>query len=345
MQKKISLKALYIKVLLFLTLVSPLFSEAVTETKDFKDYKISATYLPEYFPGDAVFVRIGFSTTSRKFIKSNPEGFLPAGTIKLYRINEDKEDTVIKQSSFYTIRNAGNKKKHITEILTGIPLSSYQKSGSYYIQADLTYLSGAQATFKLPLKILDKEFISETIHLNAQNTAIKTDSSSKRTVQINSLNKILQTVNTDSIFDLNAFEKPTPVTRRTSFFADRRIYAYSNGKSSTSLHYGIDFGVPAGNEVRSTGAGKVVMAENRITTGWSVCIEHLPGLYSLYYHNSELKVKEGDMVKKGDLIAISGATGLATGPHLHWEMRLNMEAVSPDFFLEDFTFERNSEKL
>ena len=75
-----------------------------------------------------------------------------------------------------------------------------------------------------------------------------------------------------------------------------------------------------------------------MTTGWSVVIEHLPGLYSLYYHMSELKVKEGDIVKEGQLIGLSGATGLATGPHLHWEMRLNMAAVNPDFFTEDFTF-------
>jgi murein DD-endopeptidase MepM/ murein hydrolase activator NlpD len=80
------------------------------------------------------------------------------------------------------------------------------------------------------------------------------------------------------------------------------------------------------------------MAENRISTGYSIVIEHLPGLYSLYYHLSKMDVKEGDMVKKGQLIGLSGSTGLATGPHLHWEMRLNGEAVRPEFFLSNFTF-------
>ena len=55
------------------------------------------------------------------------------------------------------------------------------------------------------------------------------------------------------------------------------------------------------------------MAEDRISTGWSVVVEHLPGLYSLYYHMSELSVKEGDMVTQGQLLGKSGATGLATG--------------------------------
>ena len=78
------------------------------------------------------------------------------------------------------------------------------------------------------------------------------------------------------------------------------------------------------------------MAENRISTGWSVCIEHLPGLYSLYYHMSKLNVEVGQIVEKGKLLGLSGSTGLATGPHLHWEVRLNIEAVNPDFFTEDF---------
>ena len=62
----------------------------------------------------------------------------------------------------------------------------------------------------------------------------------------------------------------------------------------------------------------------------------------LYYHLSEMNVKEGDIVKQGDLIAKSGQTGLATGPHLHWEMRLNGSAVRPEFFLEDFTFDEEN---
>ena len=121
----------------------------------------------------------------------------------------------------------------------------------------------------------------------------------------------------------------------TSFFGDRRVYAYTGGGSSTSLHYGIDYGIPTGSEVTACGQGRVVMAENRISTGWSIVIEHLPGVYSLYYHMDSLTVEKGDMVKQGTLIGYSGATGLATGPHLHWEVRVNGNAVNPDFFVSD----------
>ena len=143
------------------------------------------------------------------------------------------------------------------------------------------------------------------------------------------------------IYSLKKFTTPTESQRYTAYCGDRRTYVYTNGKSSTSLHYGNDYGVPTGTEVKACAGGKVVMAESRISTGWSVVIEHLPGLYSLYYHMSELNVKEGDMVNQGQLIGKSGATGLATGPHLHWEVRLNGSAVRPEFFLSDFTFEEN----
>ena len=104
------------------------------------------------------------------------------------------------------------------------------------------------------------------------------------------------------------------------------------------MHYGVDYGVPEGTLVTSCGDGKVVLAENRISTGWSVVVEHAPGLYSLYYHMSVLSVKDGQMVKQGEKLGLSGSTGLATGPHLHWEVRLNMCAVSPDFFTNDFAY-------
>jgi murein DD-endopeptidase MepM/ murein hydrolase activator NlpD len=73
------------------------------------------------------------------------------------------------------------------------------------------------------------------------------------------------------------------------------------------------------------------MAVSRINTGYSIIIEHLPGVYSHYYHLSEMRVHEGDIVQSGDVIAASGATGLATGPHLHWEVRIAGENADPDY--------------
>lgn len=317
------------------------FAKASSKKLAFENYSAEVFYLSENFPGNAVFVRLSLKTENRKLIRKiiksrgENEFFKADGNLEFFDSSSGKKITGAK---FYQIKNDGSKKEHSIDLLSGIPLSSYLKEGNYFVEIEFSAFGQSHEKISLPVEIKHKYFVSETIPLNSSNTKIKTDSSKKRWEQIEKLNKILAQTDENAVYDFSKYTPPTPATRRTSFFADRRVYAYSNGKSSTSLHYGIDFGVPAGNEVRSCAAGKVVMAEDRISTGYSVVIEHLPGLYSLYYHNSELKVKEGDFVKKGDFIAISGATGLATGPHVHWEMRLGMEAVSPDFFVSDFAF-------
>ena len=302
-----------------------------------KNYNFTVWYNKTSHPGDAVFARIIFTPKTKEakaaagksggqmvLVKKNAaENAKPAGKADFYMISADtKADT----------------------ILAGIPLSSYLSEGDYELKFTYSAFGMSPETFSLPVVIEHKDFVSETIPLDAQNTSIKTNTSSERMDQIKRLNEILGRSDPQSVYETNAFVPPNPATRRTSFFADRRVYAYNNGKSSTSLHYGIDYGIPTGSEVRACGKGKVVMAENRISTGWSVCIEHLPGLYSLYYHMSSLNVKTGQTVNQGDLVGLSGATGLATGPHLHWEIRLNMEAVSPDFFTGDFTFEKESSR-
>ena len=303
-----------------------------------KDYALSIQYNKSVQPGDAVFARLILKPRIRKIRKLTGTS---TGSLHIFtKSAAGNEAKSIGKTDFYIINRSRDEKNPAKNdvLLAGIPLSSYCAPGEYELKVIFSAFGQPEYEFSLPVSVTEKEFISETIPLNASNTAIRTNTSSTRIKQINRLNAILETRNMDSVFADSAFAPPTSATRRTSFFADRRIYAYSNGKSSTSLHYGIDYGIPTGSEVAACAPGKILMAEDRLSTGWSICIEHLPGLYSLYYHMSELNVTEGQLVKQGDIIGLSGATGLATGPHLHWEIRLNMAAVSPDFFTGDFTF-------
>jgi murein DD-endopeptidase MepM/ murein hydrolase activator NlpD len=73
----------------------------------------------------------------------------------------------------------------------------------------------------------------------------------------------------------------------------------------------------------------VVLAEPLVVRGNAVVIDHGMGLFSGYWHQSQLVVQAGQEVQAGDLIGYVGDTGLATGPHLHWEVRLNGIAVEP----------------
>lgn len=296
------------------------------------NYDGSTTYNEEVLVGDAVFARVAITKPAGK--KKTPPQF--KGVLQLI-CGEKKTDS----ARFYQINsNAQNQ----VQYLCAIPVTIWASPEKTYSLKMIFTVSGEgtteEKTVTLPLSIVEKKFPSEVLDLNESNSNIKQDMSSERYAQINKLNKILGTVTPEDTFTLKPFVRPVKSERMTAHFGDRRVYKYTNGKSESSSHYGHDYGVPEKTEVFACGDGKVVMAESRISTGWSVVIEHLPGLYSLYYHMSELKVKEGDTVKQGSLIGLSGSTGLATGPHLHWEVRLNMAAVCPDFFTKDFTYEK-----
>jgi murein DD-endopeptidase MepM/ murein hydrolase activator NlpD len=100
-----------------------------------------------------------------------------------------------------------------------------------------------------------------------------------------------------------------------------------------AMHTGLDFRAATGDPVRATAYGKVVSA------GWSggygrmVEVDHGNGLATRYGHLSEINVKVGEIVKIGQVIGEVGSTGRSTGPHLHYETRIDGEAVDPQKFL------------
>jgi hypothetical protein len=284
------------------------------------EYTLHVNYNDRVYPGDVIIINLDIELLQ----KSND-----CWAEVSFFTNSSK--TVLISTPFFQTEKEGS-------LIAIIPLSSWYEPGDFHVE--IRYIIGDKTpmVFNLPIEMLEKNFISETIPLNPTNTAIKTDNSITRVKQIDKLNQILNTWNSDSIWQKKAFTSPTTATRRTSFFADRRVYAYSNGSSSTSLHYGIDYGVPKGTPVYACGSGKVVLVENRISSGNSIVIEHLPGLYSLYYHLDSISVTEGQMVEQGEEIGLSGDTGLATGPHLHWEIRLLGLAVNPDFLTEEWPY-------
>jgi murein DD-endopeptidase MepM/ murein hydrolase activator NlpD len=110
----------------------------------------------------------------------------------------------------------------------------------------------------------------------------------------------------------------------------------TNGNPSTlRYHYGMDIELAEGAPVYAPNNGRIVLAEMLDNTGGTVVIEHGGGLKSYFYHLSRIDVNMDDMVTKGDLVAAVGNTGYSTGPHLHYEMRIGDQAVSPSMLFED----------
>lgn len=95
------------------------------------------------------------------------------------------------------------------------------------------------------------------------------------------------------------------------------------------LHEGIDVSAPYGNNIRASASGTVTFAGYMSGYGYAVIIDHGRGLSTLYGHSSKLVVKKGQSVKKGEIIAKIGSSGKSTGPHVHFEVRLNGSPVDP----------------
>ncbi len=99
------------------------------------------------------------------------------------------------------------------------------------------------------------------------------------------------------------------------------------------FHGGVDFAVPMNTPVKSVLDGEVIFSGWKKGYGNIVEIRHKDGLVSKYGHNSELKVRKGEQVKRGTVVSLSGSSGRSTGPHLHFEMRHHDRAIDPMRFL------------
>lgn len=95
------------------------------------------------------------------------------------------------------------------------------------------------------------------------------------------------------------------------------------------FHRGTDFAAPTGTPVRAANRGIVRLADTLPLSGNAVLVDHGLGVITSYLHMSALKVQPGQRVEKGDLVGLVGSTGVATGPHLHWALRINGLYVDP----------------
>jgi murein DD-endopeptidase MepM/ murein hydrolase activator NlpD len=191
------------------------------------------------------------------------------------------------------------------------------------------YDSRRRIVLDRPITLIARDFAHRSIPLNAGLSELRTRNDPRKVEESRVLTDLILTSRSDGLYHLGPFAEPLANARMSATFGDRRTYRYADGETATTIHVGLDLVRAIGTPVHSSGRGVVRMARSRIITGNTVVVEHLPGVYSLYYHLDELAVVEGEWVETGDTIGTVGSTGLATGPHLHWEMRVSGTAVEP----------------
>jgi len=117
--------------------------------------------------------------------------------------------------------------------------------------------------------------------------------------------------------------------RLSSRFGLRRIF---NG-APRAPHSGLDFAAPRGAPVITAASGRVLAMDDYFFNGKTVFVDHGNGLLSMYCHLDRIDVQPGDTLRKGQRLGLAGATGRASGPHLHWSVVLNGTMVDPELFL------------
>ena len=148
--------------------------------------------------------------------------------------------------------------------------------------------------------------------------------------EYNQMMPVYKSFSHDLAPDWNAMLKPTEGPYSSAFGLKR----FFNGQARKP-HSGIDIAAPEGAPIKAPADGTIALTGDFFFNGNSVFIDHGQGLISMMCHMSRIDVKEGDVIKQGDLIGAVGKTGRATGPHLHWTVSLNNARVNPKLLLKD----------
>lgn len=265
----------------------------------------------------------------------------PGGVLRIILAGDTEISSV--EAELYNLRG------EITASVKGFPyyLGDYQFSaacilgipstldpGEYRVTV-LGKYKGRDFSADRPVSIKDRSFLSEEINLNERLSDLRQTTDPRREEESRELWGILSSHRMNAYYNPGVLILPLPESPKSSFFGDRRIFRYSDGGQSRTIHFGIDYAAVRGTPVYAAGNGMVVLADYRIITGNTVVLEHLPGIFSLYYHLDTLSVEKGRYVVQGELLGTVGATGLATGNHLHWEIRIGTVPVDPERFIRE----------
>lgn len=185
-----------------------------------------------------------------------------------------------------------------------------------------------QASDSIEIRVVKGDYHQETIQVAPSHAKPNAKNQKRIETERKEAQKIYSRYEPKRYWD-SPFALPLQ-SKITSPYGSARVF---NGEIA-SYHSGTDFRASIGTPVYASNDGVVVIAKDRFLAGGSVVIDHGQGIFSMYYHCSELKVAVGDVVKKGDLVALSGNSGRVSGPHLHFGILANGVQVDPLDFID-----------
>jgi Peptidase family M23 len=202
----------------------------------------------------------------------------------------------------------------------GVPIN--QKTGYYNLKLIVTYDNGESEPIVKKMKLWSTNFPLSRYWLKPSRNKLR----SRKIInnEWGRVEKVLIVKDPEQRWSGKFIKPLTSIV--THGFGHRQII---NGKRSGS-HRGIDYRAKLGTEVRAPNNGKVVFVDRLKAFGGTLVIDHGQGIHSLYFHLSKIMYGVGAEVKKGDIIALSGNSGVSSGPHLHWGMSVHNLRVDPE---------------
>jgi murein DD-endopeptidase MepM/ murein hydrolase activator NlpD len=205
--------------------------------------------------------------------------------------------------------------------LVGIDLET--KPGRYKVKLNGAGIDGKNVAAPGELIVTAKRFPTRELTVDEKYVTPPAKVLSRIKEERERVNAIFASITPERFWN-GSFLLPVP-GEVISTFGKRSVY----NKKPRSPHSGVDFRGADGTPIKAPNAGRVVLAANLYYSGNTVILDHGLGLYSYFGHMSGFRVKEGDAVKTGDIVGKVGSTGLVTGPHLHWTVRLVESRIDP----------------
>jgi len=175
----------------------------------------------------------------------------------------------------------------------------------------------------------DREYLAEMLKVDPKKIKLSPKAEARVLKEQEVLNKIYASSVPLFLFSQPFIQPMSSVV--TSVYGTKRVY----NKKKKGQHLGIDYRAAIGDNVPAANAGKVVFSGDLFYTGWTVIIDHGVDIFTVYGHLSKTKVEAGQMVKKGDLIGLSGNTGRTSGPHLHWGVKVQGQYIDGLVLIEE----------
>ena len=214
-----------------------------------------------------------------------------------------------------------NEKNGNYEGLLGIDMST--RPATYEVKVTARDGDGRVYSGRLSLKVEKVVFETEELSLPSHLVELNAKDLERVEKEAKQLQTLFQTFREEKLWR-GAFIRPVEGELSSAFGLNRII-----NRKRKSSHAGVDLKAEEGIPVWATNSGMVVLVDELFFTGKSVILDHGWGLYSMYFHLSEVSVKKGDRVDTGAMLGRVGSTGRSTGAHLHWGVKLNGARVDP----------------